>query len=144
MKTQLHVLVPGSITLLGIGDAVNKLLEPHRLKHDDIERNPDWRFDYLCRFDSTLNCAETNSELPRDMFTDYAGYVSRADRLRPDVSAGALVTPDGHWHDSSDVGFRLMNNAETNAAAIEKWDKRYWQLMREHSDCWVVETWAHS
>ncbi|WP_141631582.1 hypothetical protein [Rhodopirellula baltica] len=133
-----------STTLHGVPDAVNELLEPHRLKHDDVERHPEWRFDYLCRFDSTLNCAETDAELPRDMHTDYAGCLSRADRLRPDVSAGALVTPDGHWHDSFDFGFRMMNDDEANAAANEKWDKHYWQLMREHSGCWVLETWAHS
>lgn len=144
MKTLLHVLVPGSKTLHGVWDAVDDLLERHRLKHDDVERYPHWRFDYLCRFEATLNCCETNAELPREMYTDYAGYVSRADRLRPDVSAGAVVTPDGEWHDSFDFGFRMKNDDATNAAALEAWNKHYWQLMRDHADCWVMETWVHS
>lgn len=142
VKTRLHVLVPASTTLHGLAAAVDELLEPHR-KHDgESDRNR--RFDYLCRFDSTLNCRETNAELPRDMYADYAGYISRADRLRSDVSAGAVVTPDGHWHDSCDFGFRMTSDGESNADALEEWSKHYRQLMRDHFDCWVLETWAHS
>jgi len=143
MKTQLHILVPTSTTLHGIADAIETLLAPHRLNHDDTIQ-PNWRFDYLCLFDATLNCSETDAELPHELRHDLAGYISRVDRLRPDASAGALVTPDGAWHDCHDFGFRMMNDAASNDTAIKKWNNYYWQLVRDNPDCWVVETWAHS
>jgi len=143
MKTQLHILVPTSTTLHGISDAVEALLAVHRLKDDDTIQ-PNWHFDYLCLFDATLNCIETDAELPHELHPDLAGYISRVDRLRPDASAGALVTPDGTWHDCNDFGFRMMNDDAANDAAIKQWTNYYWQLMRDNPDCWVVETWAHS
>ncbi|WP_442505696.1 hypothetical protein SH528x_004496 [Novipirellula sp. SH528] len=105
---------------------------------------PNWRFDYLCLFDSTLNCAETDLELRESIHNDYAGYVSRVHRLDPCASAGAVVTPDGQWHDLSDFGYRLMNDADSNAEPLERWHEHYWKLMRDNPDCWVIETWAHS
>ncbi|WP_417387133.1 hypothetical protein [Gimesia sp.] len=146
MKTHLHVLVPASTTLSGIVDAMNALLAPHRLKDDDTIQ-PNWRFDYLCLFDATLCCEETDAELPAEMH-DYRGYVSRVDRLRNDisndVSVGAVVTPDGVWHDIDDFGHRMMNPAELNEAALKKWSRYYWKLLEDNPDCWVIETWTHS
>ena len=143
MKTHLYVLVPTSTTLHGVEDAMQALLAPHRLKHDDTIQ-PNWRFDYLCRFDATLNCPETDAELPREMYHDYAGYISRVDRLREDVSVGAVVTPDGEWHDIGDFGYRIINTPKSNAAATEKWDRHFRELMKHNSECWVIEAWAHS
>ena len=143
MKTPLHILLPASTTLHGLQDAMNALLEPHRLKHDDTIQ-PNWKFDYLCLFDATLNCSETDAELPPELHSDFAGYISKVARLRSDVLAGAVLTPDGRWHDEFDFGTSFRNDAATNAVAMEKWTQHYWQLMRDHSDCWVIETWAHS
>ncbi|QDT94830.1 hypothetical protein [Gimesia aquarii] len=142
MKTHLHVLVPTSTTLLGIVDAMEAILAPYRLKHDDTSQ-PNWQFDYLCLFEATLRCDETDAELPSEMH-HYAGYISRVDRLRADVSAAAIVTPDGVWHDIHDFGYSMMNAAESNAAAQKKWSSYYRQLLENNPDCWVIETWAHS
>jgi hypothetical protein len=131
-----------STTLLGIQDAMEALLAPHRLKNEDTIQ-PNWRFDYLCLFDATLNCAETDAQLPIEMH-DYVGYISRVDRLRADVSAGAVVTPDGDWHDIHDFGYRMMNDVVSNDGAQQKWDTCYRNLLQRNPHCWVVETWAHS
>ncbi|MEM8667715.1 MAG: hypothetical protein AAGG48_09385 [Planctomycetota bacterium] len=139
MKTHLHILVPTSTTLFGIQDAMEALLAPHRLRHDDSIQ-PNWRFDYLCLFDAS---AETDAELPREMF-DYAGYISRVERLRADVSAGAMITPDGVWHDVHDFGYRIMNVLESNSVPQQKWGRHYRQLLKHNPDCWIIETWAHS
>ncbi len=116
MKTQLHVLVPASTNPLQLQDAVQTLPALHRQAHNDTIQ-PNWRSDYLCLFDPTLNCAETDAELPYEIRDDFASYISRVHRLRLDAIAGAVVTPDGRWHDMHDFGYRMMNDAESNAAA---------------------------
>ena len=75
---------------------------------------------------------------------DNAGYVSRVDRLRDDVSASAVVTPDGEWHDIHDFGYRMMNDTDANADAQERWNKHFRRLLEEHPNCWAIERWAHS
>lgn len=143
MKTLLYVFVPESTEPLMLNDAVDTLLEPHRLKDEDNIQD-DWRFDYLCRFEPTLNCSETDAELPREIHDAYAGYVSRLSRIKRDSLPGAVITPNGQWHDLYDFGFRMLNDERSNTIAKQKWQHRFWELVKQSPDCWVIETWVHS
>jgi hypothetical protein len=142
MKTRVHVLVPLTTPADALSDHVDRLLAPHRMNDDDPTSGG--RFDYLCQLDATLNCTQTEYVLPHSVRRAFAGRISNTSRLSDDASAGALVTPDGNWHDISDFGWRMMADADSNAEAERQWDSRYRNLVAEHQDCWVVETYAHS
>ncbi|MFN0019379.1 MAG: hypothetical protein ACKVP0_14030 [Pirellulaceae bacterium] len=144
MKTHVFVLLPASISALELEDAFYNLLKPHHLDQSGDESQPDWKYDYLCLFDATLNCEQTEGELPEEVRDLYHGTISKAARLRPDATAGALVTPEGVWHDIWSFGWRASGNPEANKSAMEKWNEHCSKLLRENADCWVLETWAHS
>lgn len=143
MKTLLYVFVPESTGPFELEDTLYEILEPFRLKQDDTIQ-PHWHFDYLCWFEPTLNCAATDAELPPQLHHNYAGHITRLSRLSPDALPGAVVTTDGQWHDLSDFGFRLMNDAKANAIAEQNWRQCFWDLVDQSPNCWVIETWAHS
>lgn len=141
MKTHLFVLIQQTWSPGGIAEAVDNLLAPHRQRFDGDKNG---RYDYLCQFDSTLNCEITNAEIPFDARRSFIGYISRVDRLDSNVCPGAVITPDGKWHDIGDFGYRMTNNLGTNKIPIEKWRQYFWAVCHENPNCWVVETWAHS
>lgn len=143
MKTLLYVFVPESVGPFELADTVEALLEPFRLKHEDTIQ-PHWRFDYLCEFEPTLNCAATDAELPPQIRSEYAGHITRLSRLSSDALPGAVVTTHGEWHDLSDFGYRMMNDESANASARQNWRQHFWGLVDESPNCWVIETWAHS
>jgi hypothetical protein len=144
MKTLLYVLVPASTDAIALQDAFDSLLNPHRLDQSLDEIQADRKFDYLCLLDPTLNCTETEAELPREVRDMYHGTISKVSRLRADECADALVTPDGIWHDIFDFGWRILGNQAANDDASRKWHAHFSQLLRANIDCWVIETWAHS
>lgn len=146
MHTILHVLIPETVDSPQLQDVVHAILEPHRLKHDDTIQ-PDWKFDYLCLPEPTLNCAATEAELPVELQTEYAGRISKAHRLRSDVSAGAIVTPSGKWHDLFDFGYRCTTDRQyiaSNGTALREWKSLYHRILHEFPDSWVIELDAHS
>lgn len=120
---------------------MENLLTPHRQKYDG---DPDGKYDYLCQFDATLNCAETNSELPFDARRIFSGYITTVERLSLENQCGAIITPDGQWHDIFFFGYALMDDEEAKDIATVKWRRHLRSLLLENPNCWVVETWAHS
>ena len=144
MKTLLYVLLPASTDAFDLEDAFYALLKPYHLDQSSDEIQPDWKYDYLCLFDPTLNCPETEAELPCEVGSLYRGTISKVSRLRTDARASALVTPDGTWHDVSDFGWTLLGDPAVNEVAIQEWQSYYSKRLQENFDCWVIETWAHS
>lgn len=127
-----------------LDDAMRAVMEPYHLDQTLDEIQPNWKWDYLCRFEPTLNCQETNLELPLDLQADLTGHVSKAYRLPSNAIPGAVLTPDGVWHDQFDFGWRLMNDSDSNADADREWRNYFRGVINRHGDCWVLETWAHS
>lgn len=142
MKTRIHVLVPLTTPADALSDHVNRLLASHRISDDDPTSSG--RFDYLCQLEATLNCTQTEYVLPHSVRRSFAGRISTTARLSDDATAGAVVTPDGDWHDISDCGWRMMADADSNAEAERQWHRRYRNLIAEYPDCWVVELHAHT
>ena len=143
MKTQVFVLVPRTVTPDTIDEYVRRLLEPHRCDPD--ERRGAGRFDYLVgAMTQSFDDPAAEARLPPDLRDAYAGNVCDRANL-PDLVPGALVTPDGAWHDLADFGWRMADGDNaSNRAAFDRWSKRYHDLIAAHDAGWVVEVWAHS
>ncbi len=144
MKTLLYVLMPVSTNPVDLQDEFFALLNPYRLNSSRDEFQPNSKFDYLCSFEPTLNCSETENELPYELRSTYDGTISKVFRLRAETNCSAMVTPDGIWHDIFDFGWRMMADQESNELATCKWRDHVKELMNKNPDCWVIETWAHS
>jgi hypothetical protein len=56
---------------------------------------------------------------------------------------GAIVTPDGEWHDSGDCGFRMTDRPDQRSQALERWEQHASNLLSEQVGI-VVALDAHS
>jgi len=144
LKTQLFVLVPDDVPLSGIAEFIRRLLAPHRFDPDEPDSRG--RYDYLVGpLGRSFNDPDAESRLPPDLRRAYAGNICERANLPSHIVPGALVTPDGAWHDLGDFGWRMSHEpCVANRTAFEKWKQRYRDLVETHPNCWVVETWAHS
>ena len=144
MKTQVFLLVPYDVRPEDIGEYERLLLEGHRLTPDDLS---------TCgRFDHLVGCPGEVAQRPYSRRTAaaerlprHSGNICERANLPADVVPGALVTPDGEWHDLRDFGWRMaVGTSEENRTAFALWTARYRELIAAHENCWVVEVWAHS
>jgi hypothetical protein len=144
VKTQVFVLVPYDVPPAEIGDFERLLLEKHRFNPD--EPGSLGHYDYLVgALEKSFNDPIAEGRLPPKVRNSYSGNICERANLPSDAVPGALVTPDGEWHDLGDFGWRLMKEpSHENRAALAQWEQRYRELMATHQDCWVVEVWAHS
>jgi hypothetical protein len=144
VKTQVFVLVPYDTPPAEIGEYVRLVLDPHRF--DPGEPAGRGRFDFLVgALAKSLNDPIAAGRLPPKVRREYSGNICERSNLPPEIVPGALVTPDGVWHDLSDFGWSMVDEpSERNRAARAQWVTRYQELIAVHENCWVVEVWAHS
>ena len=123
--------------------AIDRLLEPHRVNEESHE--PGWRYDYWTIGDGELADAETEAAIGLAEDDDHRGNVRFVARLEGKSTPGAIVTPDGAWHDLFDFGWKFRER-ETPAgkAAYEQWCAHAEKLLAAHRDCLAVEIDTHS
>jgi hypothetical protein len=74
-----------------------------------------------------------------------SGNICDACRLPSNAVPGALVTPEGAWHELGDFGWSMVDEpCEANDIAMREWAARFHELISGHEHCWVVEAWVHS
>jgi hypothetical protein len=149
MTTQVFVLVPYDVAPADVLAFVDLALEPHR-SDPDAPGRVHRRFDHLSG-GSRRSFADPVAEgrLPSKMRGTLAGHICELAHLPPCVVPGALVTPDGAWHDLADFGWVMVPDdsiiaAVANRAAWDRWANRYRELLATNADCWVVEVFAKS
>jgi len=144
VKTQVFVLVPYDVPVAEIGEFERLLLEKHRIAPDDPGSRG--RYDYLVGpLKKSFSDPVAEGRLPSTVRRSYSGNVCECENLRADLIPGALVTPDGEWHDLGDFGWKMINEPSVeNRSAYAHWVEQYRELIAAHTDCWVVEVWAHS
>jgi hypothetical protein len=118
MKTRVFVFVPYALRPARLAEAADELLAAHRRGvNDPIERG---RFDYLVGFEGGLCDAISEGRLPDRVRRSLAGRVCETQRLPPETIPGAVVTPDGAWHDLRDHGWRMMGEPDPNDEATAR------------------------
>lgn len=143
MKTQVFVIVPYDVPSNEIPEFVDLLLQQSQMKSGDSNSG---RWDYgVGALAQTLNDPVAEGRLPSDVRRSLSGNICDRCRLPPDAIPGALVTPDGRWHDLGDFGWRMVDGpCEPNDIAMREWAARFHELISGHDHCWVVEAWVHS
>jgi hypothetical protein len=150
MKTQVFVIVPYDVPPNEIPEFVDLLLQQSQIKSDDWKSG---RWDYrVGALAQTLNDPVAEGRLPSDVRRMLSGNICDRCRLPPEAIPGALVTPDGKWHDLGDFGWRMVKfgwrkvdePCEANDIAMREWAARFHELISGHEHCWVVEAWVHS
>jgi len=123
--------------------AATALLRPHRLNEDAPDAS--WHLDYWTTGGDNIADPETAAALGVADDEDLAPNVCFVSRLAGRVIPGALVTPDGAWHDLQDFGWRLAPvETPANKAAWERWAARVEELLAAHAGCVAVEFDTHS
>jgi len=144
MKTKVLVLVPYSVPPDQIGSYVDR-----QLQHPGLNEGGEascGRFDYLVGpLESCLDDKVTEGRLPPKIRRALHGNICEINRLPPNLNFGAIVTPDGVWHDLRDFGWKMTTEpSQENQDAATRWDLRVRELLSLNPDCWVVANWAHS
>lgn len=143
LKTQVIVLVPFAVGPSALVTTADQLMERHRM--DESRSVGGGRFDYLVRPDCCFDDPITEGQLPATARRTLHHQVCAVERLPTDLVPGALVIPDGRWHDLADEGWRMLKEpSKPNDEALARWRARYWKLVAENPYCWVVEFLAHS
>lgn len=140
-----YVLVPSDVPPNEISAFVDKRLAQHRRDVDGSISHG--RFDYLVGSlsEQPLDDAVTLGPLPPREKRALAGRMCEISRLPAERVPGAVVTPDGIWHDLRDQGWRFMTEETTeNREAFVRWTAQYQNLIAAHPWHLVVEAWAHS
>jgi hypothetical protein len=143
LKTQVLVLVPFSVGPSALLTEAGELMERHRM--DQNRSAGGGRFDYLVGAAGCFDDPIAEGRLPARVRRTLRRQVCEVERLPPNLVPGALVTPDGNWHDMADDGWRMVDEPSTsNQDAFTRWRARYRKLVADNPHCWVVEFWAHS
>ena len=138
MHTVTIVLLPPGVPDLWQAGA--DLLRPHR---DGGDRPS--RLDYWTVGGGAIADEASAAALGVDGDPDLARNVCLVARLRPDFVPGAMVTPDGGWHDLADLGWQFLpGESPANRAARDGWAGRVRQLLADHAACVAVEFDTHS
>ncbi len=69
---------------------------------------------------------------------DLAMNVCPAGQLPAEIDCGAIVEPDGAWHEPEDFGWKMLNSPEKNAEPLRRWKRRSTDLLSAHRDCIAV------
>jgi hypothetical protein len=142
LKTQVFVLIPFSVGTSALLIEVDNVMKRHRR---DVNGSAGGRFDYLVGSDGCFNDPVAEGRLPAMVRQTLHRHLCEVERLPTEFVPGALVTPDGCWHDLTDDGWRMIDEpSPTNEAAFARWRTRYSNLIAANPYCWVVELWAHS
>ena len=143
MKTQVFVLVPLSVAPSALLGAADRLIELHRVGASG--RAGGGRFDYLVGTGGCFDDPIAEGRLPGPAKRALHRHVCEVERLSGDIVPGAIVTPDGRWHDLADEGWRMLDEpSAANEEALARWQVRCRKLLAENPYCWVVELKAHS
>jgi hypothetical protein len=152
MKTQVFVIVPYDVPANEIPEFVDLLLKQSQIISDDWNTA---RWDYrVGALAQILNDPVAEGHLPADVRPMLSGNICDRCRLPPDAIPGALVTPDGKWHDLGDFGWRMVKfgwrkadelcDSEANEQARATWTSHFQAIMASYENCWIVEAWVHS
>lgn len=144
MKTKVLILTPTTVQPERISIYIQGQLAPYRRVADSP--SPNERFDYLVGpLEDSFADAVTESRLPESVRQEFAGNICEVARLPDKVTAGALITPDGVWHDLADCGWKMNREpSRANQQALSQWEATEREYLQAHSKGWVVAIWAHS
>jgi len=144
MKTKVFVLVPHAVPPDQISSYLDRQLQQHRLIEEATTSGG--RFDYLVGpLETCFDDKVTEGRLPPKIRRALQGNICEINRLPPNLNFGAIVTPDGVWHDLRDFGWKMTTEpTQENQDAATRWDLRVRELLSVNPDCWVVANWAHS
>jgi hypothetical protein len=141
MHTLTVVLLPRETP--NLWQAGSDLLKLHRVDWDDVDRPS--RLDYWTVGGESIADEESAAALGVASDSDLARNVCIVSRLRPDFVPGAVVTPDGRWHDLADHGWRFIDgDTPANRAAEVGWSAQARELFAAHASCVAVEFDTHS
>lgn len=141
MHVRTFVLLPPDTS--DLRGAAAALLRPHRLDEDAPERP--WRLDFWTVGWNEIGDPDTATSLGVADDPDLAPNVCRVSRLPPDVLPGAVVTPDGRWHDLADHGHRpLRGRSWANRRAEAAWQQAVRALLADHPDHLVLAVDTHA
>lgn len=99
MKTLVFVLVPYTVPPAALLEFAEALLAPHQMRDDDRTTG---RYDYLAGSPGSFDDRVAEGILPERMKRAAHGRITTTAQLRDDSIPGAVVTPDGVWHDRDD------------------------------------------
>jgi hypothetical protein len=105
LHTQLFVLVPYAAGPSEIPEFADALVERHR--KDENNSASGGRFDSLAGVDGYFNDPIAEGRLPAKVRRALHRKVCEGHQLPTDLVPGALITPDGTWHDLADHGCLL-------------------------------------
>lgn len=145
MKTTVFILIPYSVGPAGVTRFADEVLGRYCAHADHPVTSG--RYDYLVGVGDKglLNDPTTERRLPLAIRRMVTGRICEVEHLPSEAVPGAVITPDGAWHDLSDFGWRLIDGRSTsNLEAEARWAARYRELLARHPHCWVLETRAHS
>jgi hypothetical protein len=135
----LVLLPPDTVNLWQAGE---KLLRPFQMIDD--ERKPDTRLDYWTVGGGNIRDELSAVQLAVAANRDLASNVCFVSRLPVDFIPGAIVTPDGKWHDLSDFGWKLIKgDSQDNRDTKIFWANEVGMLFAAHKDCIAVEFDTH-
>ena len=122
-----------------IGDldaAIDALLRPHQ---------PSRRYDYWTIGDGNITDPETSAALGLTGDEEFGPNVCFVSRLGGRVTPGAIVTPDGAWHDLVDFGWKFRErDTPAGQEAYARWCAHAAEVLAAHEDCVAVEIDTHS
>lgn len=144
MKTKVLILIPATVQPERISTYIQGQLAPYRRVEDSP--SPNDRLDYLVGpLEDSFADAFTESCLPESVRQEFAGNICEVARLPEKVNAGALITPDGVWHDLADYGWKMNREpSHANLQALRQWEAKLREHLQGLSKGWVVAIWAHS
>lgn len=110
----------------------------------DDEWTPDTHLDYWTVGGGNINDSFTAAQLGVAANPDLATNVCLVSRLPVDFIPGAIVTPDGKWHDLSDFDWKLIRgDSQDNRNAQIFWADAVGGLFATHKDCVAIEFDTH-
>ena len=140
MHTLTLVLLPPDT--LDLWKAGEDLLLPYRMIDD--ERTSATHLDYWCVGGGNIHDEPTAAKLGVTADPDLSSNVCFVSRLRWDFIPGAIVTPDGKWHDLSDYDWKLLKkDSQDNRDAEIFWANEVGKIFSAHKECIAVEFDTH-
>lgn len=110
----------------------------------DDELTPNTHLDYWTMGRGNINDAYSATKLGVATNPDLATNVCLVSRLPLEFIPGAIVTPDGKWHDLSGFDWKLMEgNSQDNRSAKIFWADHVGGLFATYKDCIAVEFDTH-
>lgn len=140
MKGVLLVLFDRKTTQLD--SALQEMLAPHRLD-ENAELLPRFYWDYWLLTEEPFGGVKLDT---RDLepTAQCNPNVCLLAELPSDYIPSAVITPDGHWHDLSESGWRLTNeSSDANHQAMARWRQTVAQLRVTFADCLGIEVLYH-